>query len=172
MDFNSIKEAILHFVQEYQFWAPFVVACLAFGESLAIISLFCPATIVLFAIGFLVGQGELAFFPLWIGAITGTFIGDILSYKFGSHYKERVFHLWPIHRYPKLIEQGHHFFRRWGIVSVFLGRFFGPVRSVITLIAGIFEMPKTIFLFSCLISAGIWAFTLLAPGWGIMKYMS
>ena len=51
IDIESIKTATVHFIQEHQAIAPFVVGALAFGESLAIISLFVPATVILFAVG-------------------------------------------------------------------------------------------------------------------------
>ena len=31
--------------------------------------------------------------------------------------------------------------KKWGVPGIFIGRFFGPLRAVVPLIAGIFEMP-------------------------------
>ena len=61
MDFELIKASTVGFVQHNQSWAPFVVAGLAFGESIAILSLFVPATVILIAIGALIGVAAWSF---------------------------------------------------------------------------------------------------------------
>ncbi|HET8995766.1 MAG TPA: hypothetical protein VFN42_03780, partial [Acetobacteraceae bacterium] len=60
--------------------------------------------------------------------------------------------------------RGHAFFQRWGVGSVFLGRFFGPLRSVVPLIAGICGMPQLLFQLANVSSALVWATLILAPG--------
>jgi membrane protein DedA with SNARE-associated domain len=40
-----------------------------------------------------------------------------------------------------LIPRGEVFMKKWGIPGIFIERFFGPLRAVVPLIAGIFEMP-------------------------------
>src|SRR3954469_19365437 len=47
MDFEALKVATLEFVRAHQIWAPFIVAGLAFCESLAFLSLLVPATVIL-----------------------------------------------------------------------------------------------------------------------------
>jgi membrane protein DedA with SNARE-associated domain len=54
---------------------------------------------------------------------------------------------------------------------VFAGRFFGPARAVIPLIAGIFAMPIVLFQAVNVASAFLWAFVLLAPGAGLTRYL-
>ena len=51
-------------------WAPPFLFLFAFGESVAVISLIFPATVVLVGIGGLVGAGTLDFWPLWLAAST------------------------------------------------------------------------------------------------------
>ena len=50
-------DAIVAFVQANQAWAAPVAFVLAFGESLAFVSLFLPSTVILVAIGGLLGAG-------------------------------------------------------------------------------------------------------------------
>ena len=63
-------EASIHqveaFVREHAGWAPAIVFALAFGESLAFISLLIPAWGALVAIGALIGPGGVSFWPVWI----------------------------------------------------------------------------------------------------------
>ena len=42
MDIDFWKNSILEFVQTHQAWAPFVLALMTFGESLAFVSLLLP----------------------------------------------------------------------------------------------------------------------------------
>ena len=48
--------------------------------------------------------------------------------------------------------------------SVFIGRFFRPLRASVTLIAGIFAMERARFAVTTAASALVWAAGLLAPG--------
>ena len=51
MDIEALKIAVVAFVATHQAWAPLIVAVLAFCESLALLSLLVPATVMLLGIG-------------------------------------------------------------------------------------------------------------------------
>jgi membrane protein DedA with SNARE-associated domain len=164
MNLHDITEAVRLFLRENQMWAPPVVFVLAFGESLAFISLLLPATVILFGVGALIGEANLSFWPIWAAAAVGAFFGDWLSYWIGYKFKDGVTRIWPLSRHPELIVRGHAFFRRWGAAAVFIGRFFGPLRAVVPLVAGMFSMPILIFQLFNVASALVWATGILAPG--------
>ena len=63
---EQFAHAMADFVREHQAWAAPVVFVLAFGESLAFISLLIPAWGALVAIGALIGASGLSFYPVWI----------------------------------------------------------------------------------------------------------
>jgi membrane protein DedA with SNARE-associated domain len=65
----------------------------------------------------------------------------------------------------RLLMQGHIFFVRWGTIGVFVGRFFGPLRCIVPLVAGVCDMPQIPFQIANLASAALWAAVVLAPGW-------
>ncbi len=121
---------------------------MAFGESLAFISLLIPAWGALVAIGALIGASGISFWPVWIAGGVGAALGDWLSYWFGYKYKEHVAQMWPLSRYPEILLRGEAFVRKWGVPSIFIGRFFGPLRASVPLAAGIFEMPYWSFQFA------------------------
>ena len=77
--------------------------------------------------------------------------------------------MWPLSRHPDLIPQGEAFMKKWGIPGIFIGRFFGPLRAIVPLIAGIFEMPFWHFQIANFVSAFVWAATLLTIGDVICK---
>jgi membrane protein DedA with SNARE-associated domain len=164
MDIESLRTTVVEFVRHNQAWAPFIVAFLAFGESLAFLSLLFPATVILVGIGAVIGGLQLGFWPVWAGAVAGAVIGDWLSYEFGHHFKDRVHDFWPLNRHRDLIDRGEAFSRKYGVWAIFLGRFFGPLRAFVPLVAGIFEMPRPAFQFANVSSALLWAYLLLTVG--------
>ena len=161
-------EASIHqveaFVREHAGWAPAIVFALAFGESLAFISLLIPAWGALVAIGALIGPGGVSFWPVWIAAALGAALGDWLSYWIGLKLEYTVAHHWPLSRHPDLIPRGEAFVKKWGAFGIFIGRFFGPLRASVPLVAGIFEMPYWRFQLANFSSAFVWAAVLLTIG--------
>jgi membrane protein DedA with SNARE-associated domain len=164
MDLNQYVEPVIEFVRTHQAWAPLIIGALAFGESLAFISLLLPAWSVLIAMGALIGAGALSFAPIWIAAAIGAALGDWLSYWLGQKFKAPISRIWPLSRYPDLLPSGHALIERYGIAAIFIARFFGPLRAAVPLVAGILEMPWWPFQIANFVSAFVWAAALLAPG--------
>jgi len=171
MDFHASTQSIADFVHAHQGWAAPIVFALAFGESLAFISLLLPAWAALVAIGALIASNGLSFWPVWIAASLGAALGDWLSYWIGLKLEHTVAHIWPLSRHPDLIPRGEAFVRKWGIPGIFIGRFFGPLRASVPLVAGIFEMPYWRFQFANFTSAFVWAAVLLTLGDGISQVL-
>lgn len=155
---------LIDFVREHQAWAAPVVLALAFGESLAFISLVVPAWGALVAIGALVGASGISFWPVWVAGAVGAALGDWLSYWFGYRYKDSVSQIWPLSKFPGLLLRGENFVQKWGVPSIFIGRFFGPLRASVPLAAGIFEMPYWQFQIANVLSAFVWSAVLLLFG--------
>jgi membrane protein DedA with SNARE-associated domain len=157
-------EPVLAFLRDNEGWAVPVVFLLAFGESLAFVSLLIPATVILWGIGALVGASGIEFWPLWLAAAVGAALGDWLSYWLGLHYHEQIARMWPLSRHPDIIPRGHAFFEKWGVAGVFIGRFFGPLRAAVPLAAGACEMPQVQFQLANWSSALLWGATTLGSG--------
>ena len=73
-------------------------------------------------------------------------------------------HIWPLSRHPGLIPRGEAFVKKWGVAGIFIGRFFGPLRASVPLVAGIFAMPFWRFQIANFASAFVWAAVLLTLG--------
>jgi len=99
---------------------------------------------------------------LWGGP--GAFFGDAVSYWLGRKCGPAVLRLWPMSRRPDLVEHGRSFFLKHGGKSVFIGRFFGPLRAMVPLIAGMMHMDQLRFQIANAASALIWIVGILAPG--------
>jgi membrane protein DedA with SNARE-associated domain len=147
------------------------VFVLAFGESLAFVSLVLPFWAMLVGIGTIIGVSDaLNFWLIVTAAATGAALGDWLSYWLGFHYHEKIQSMWPLKNHPKLIENGRKFFTRFGVWAIVLARFSGPLRASVPIVAGIIEMPRLKFQIANWGSAFLWAFVLLSPGSFGMKW--
>jgi membrane protein DedA with SNARE-associated domain len=171
MSVDEITQATVAFVRAHEVWGAPLVLLLAFGESLAFISLLLPATVILFGVGALIGSSGIAFWPLWAAAALGAALGDWFSFWIGLKLKGKVAHVWPLSRQPDLIPRGHRFFERWGGLGVFMGRFLGPLRASIPLVAGICGMRVATFQVANIASALVWATGILGPGAFGLKWL-
>ncbi|MGU3576724.1 DedA family protein [Brucellaceae bacterium C25G] len=161
---SDFIQTVLNIVEEYSHLAPLIAFLLSFCESLAFLSLLAPATTILIGMGALIGVAGLDFFTIWFAAAFGAFLGDWISYWLGRRYKTQILNIWPLSKYPDMARKGELFFKRWGTWSVFIGRFWGPLRAVVPLMAGIMNLPLVLFQLANFTSAAIWAFVMLAPG--------
>jgi membrane protein DedA with SNARE-associated domain len=164
MTLGDIGDVVLTFVGDNENWAAPIVFALAFGESLAFVSLVLPATAILFGVGGLIGATGIGFWSIWFAAALGAASGDWVSYWLGFHYKHAIGQVWPLSRHPGLLARGEAFFHKWGILGIFLGRFFGPLRSAVPLAAGLCAMPILPFQLANIASALVWATGILTPG--------
>ncbi len=161
---ENLVQPTLAFISAHSGWAGVVMFVTAFGELFAFVSLLFPGTTLLIAAGTLRATGTLPLWPVLVGAVLGAVLGDTVSYWIGRRLGSRVARLWPFSRNPDLLENGVRFFARHGGKSVFIGRFFGPVRAVIPLVAGIMQMPRDRFWVANVVSAFVWAPMLLFVG--------
>ncbi|AOU97212.1 hypothetical protein BI364_03625 [Acidihalobacter yilgarnensis] len=143
-----------------------VVFLIALGESLAVVGLLIPGTAVMFAIGALVAAGALNLWTTLAAAVAGAIIGDGLSYWLGYYYRDRVRGMWPFRTHPQWLRAAEGFIERHGGKSVLLGRFVGPVRPIVPVVAGMMRMAPRRFLLANVVSAVLWAPAYLAPGIG------
>jgi membrane protein DedA with SNARE-associated domain len=164
MDFDGYVQSLIDFLRNHESWAAPVVFALCFAESLAFISLLIPAWAALVAIGALISVGGLTFWPVLVAGAVGAALGDWLSYWIGLKLENRVYHMWPLSQHPDLIPAGEAFVRKWGALAIFIGRFSGPLRATVPLIAGVFAMPYGRFQIANFTSAFVWAAVLLTLG--------
>ncbi len=146
-------------------FALFITFLISFTESLAIIGSIIPGSLTMTAIGILAGSGVMRIDFTLISAILGAIAGDGASYGLGYIYRDRLAQMWPFKKYPSLMFYGKDFFLKHGGKSVVTGRFIGPLRSIIPVIAGIMNMPKILFFFANFVSAIGWSLLYIMPGY-------
>lgn len=152
-------------ITEYGPWAGPLVGLLAFGESLAVIGILIPATAVLFAVGGLMGADIVEPLPILAWAIGGAILGDWVSYEIGRRIGPRAYRSWPLNRNRPAVARARLFFRKYGFAAVFVGRFLGPLRATVPVVAGVMEMGRRRFQGANILSAALWVPAILAPGY-------
>jgi membrane protein DedA with SNARE-associated domain len=161
---EHLVQPTLAFISAHSVWAFPVMFMTSFGESFAFLSLLFPGTSILIVAGTLMAAGSLPYWPVLAGAVIGAVLGDSVSFWLGRRYGGGIGRIWPFTRNPDLLPNGIRFFARHGGKSVFIGRFFGPVRAVVPLAAGIMRMPRGLFWLANITSAIVWAPMLVFAG--------
>jgi membrane protein DedA with SNARE-associated domain len=154
-------------------WAAPIAFVVAFAESFCFLSLLWPGTAILVGISALLaasGVGTEVLAPSILAAGLGGSLGYAASYWIGLYFKDSIHKIWPFSRRPDLIPSGQRFFERHGAFGVFLGHFFGPVRAVIPVVAGMFNMPQLPFQIANVLSAFTWALGVIAPAFLLVAF--
>lgn len=162
---QEITAPIVNFLNDYHEWVAVVVGLTAFCESLFIIGLLFPATPILLVVGGMLGTGTVEPIPVLAAAILGAVTGDIVSYVIGKKSGRHITFSVAARRHRTNIAKARVFFRKYGVMAVFMGRFFGPLRSTVPFVAGMMHMKQTKFQAANIASAVIWAPVMLSPGW-------
>jgi membrane protein DedA with SNARE-associated domain len=155
---EGMIDAVLAFVREHREWAFWIALVFAFGENLAFLSIVIPSTAILLGVGALVATGQLSLLPIWAGASIGALIGSIISYVIGWRYGQTILGMWPLRNHPDFVDKGNAAFRRWGAYAVTIGHFFGPLRAVVFVMAGISRMSTPLFMVVNFIGCLLWAY--------------
>ena len=142
--------------------AIFVVACI---ECLAIAGIIVPGTVLLFAIAVLAGSGALSLGETLLLGYLGGLLGDAISYTLGRHFHQNIRRLPLLRTHPQWIGSAETYFQRYGIASLLVGRFIGPLRPMLPMVAGMFDMPIPRFIMVSLVAGAGWAIAYLLPGW-------
>ncbi|MCW8385742.1 VTT domain-containing protein [Fluoribacter dumoffii] len=162
--FADYVQPLTDWLQHNPRWSLFITFLISLTESLAIIGSIVPGSVTMTAIGILAGSGIMRIDLTLLAAILGAVAGDSLSYILGYYYSDRLTEIWPFSKYPKWIEYGKDFFATHGGKSVLIGRFVGPLRSIIPVIAGVLHMKHWRFFVANVLSAIGWSLLYVMPG--------
>ncbi len=155
---------VYDWIQANPNWTGILIFLFAFTESILLVGIVFPGAAFLVSLGALIGLGILDFYTAWIWASMGGFVGDGISFWIGHKYKQRLLKMWPIYKFPDLIAKGQDFFRKYGGISVFIGRFVGPVRPIIPAIGGMMGMGVKRYIIISAVASILWAPFYLLPG--------
>ena len=142
---HTLVDGVVRFAKENQQLALPIIFVLAFGESIAFVSLVLPFWGALIALGVVLPESGANMWWIWIAASTGAAFGDWFSYWLGWHYHRQIAAMWPLSRYPDLLPRGHALFDRWGEWAIWIARFSGPLRASVPIVAGAVRMRPVVF---------------------------
>ncbi|WP_425929695.1 bifunctional DedA family/phosphatase PAP2 family protein [Pseudomonas sp. NyZ201] len=146
-------------------WLGLAIFLVAFVECLAIAGIIVPGTVLLFAVAVLAGSGALSLHGTLILGYLGGLLGDAVSYTLGRRFHQNIRRLPLLRHHPEWIGSAETYFQRYGIASLLVGRFIGPLRPMLPMVAGMFDMPLPRFIAVSLIAAAGWSLAYLLPGW-------
>lgn len=161
---DGVFAHILELIERRPLWLVAAAFGFAFLESLAIVGIFIPGIILLFLVGAVIGLDPVLFLWCWMAAMLGAFSGDLASYWIGRQFRERIPHLWPLSRRPEVLAAGQALFARHGGKGVIIGRFIGPIRPVVPMMAGMLGLRAALFVAFAIPAALLWAPAYLVPG--------
>ena len=126
-----------------------------------------PSEVVLPLAGFTITQGSLSFWPTYIWATLGAWIGALLLYWVGAAVGAARLRRWADWMWlveGTDVDKALRWFDRYGPASVFFGRLVPGVRSLISIPAGIDRMNLVKFSLWTLLGSGIWNAVLIGLG--------
>lgn len=110
------------------------------------------------ATALLVGHGRLALWPLVLSGAAGDLVGNMLGYLIGSGVGRVLLDRYGarLHIGPEAVAAAHRWFERYGGGTLFIGRFFGPIRTPAILLAGLSHMPLVKYAAWCAVADLLW----------------
>lgn len=146
-------------------WLGLAIFLAAALECLAVAGLLIPGTVLLFALGVMAGSGALTLGETLLLAYTGGLLGDAISYGIGRRFHQGIRRLPVLRDHPEWLAGAETYFQRYGVVSLLVGRYIGPLRPMLPLVAGMLDMPFIRFALVSMLAAAGWAAAYMLPGW-------
>ena len=156
---------LLEWIGDHRQWLGLCIFMIAMLESLAIAGLLVPGVVLLVAVTAMAGGWGMPLITAMTWAFAGAVAGDMASFVLGRVFHQDIRRLGLFRRHPQWIARGEMFFRRYGVLSIFLGRFVGPVRPIVPMVAGMLDMPVWRFIVVNVASALAWAPVYVIPGY-------
>jgi len=160
--FWPVTRAIGHFVRTHQAFGLFLVI---FAEELGI-PLPAPGDAAITYGGYMTTTGATsypaAFLAVVSAATTGSFCLYTLSRRFGHPFLVRFGPY--VGLTTERLGRAERAFRRWGPWAVIIGRHVPGMRIVLSAFAGVFELPRRVFVPCVFVSSILWAAIFLEVG--------
>jgi len=166
---ESLLQPTVAFIARHQEWAGPVLGLIVFLESLLIVGAFVPATPVLVVAGGLIAAGRMDPLPVIAFCVAGAVLGDAISFFVGRRLGARALRHPALRPHRRAIARTRLYSRRFGVLTVYVGRFFGPLRAFVPTVVGMLKMRNRHFQAANIASAVVWVLAVLAPGYFAAK---
>ncbi|SOD53107.1 membrane protein DedA, SNARE-associated domain [Pseudoxanthomonas wuyuanensis] len=162
---SSWFDNLLAWISAHPVAAGAVIFAIAFCDAVIVLGTLVPALPLMFAVGVLIGLGELSGPYALLCAAVGAFAGDATSFWVGHRWGPQLRSHWPFSKYPQLLGRGELLFRRNALKSILIARYVGPIRPFVPAVAGMLRMPLRRYVPASGFAALSWAALFLLPGW-------
>ena len=152
-------------------WIGPAVCFVSLIETLAFIGYIVPGVPILFTLGMLASTNLIPLWELFVWGVVGAVLGDGISYELGHYYQDKSRRWKLLQRYPQWLFRGECFFKKHGVISIVLGRFLGPVRPIIPVIAGMMNMNAHQFYVVNILSSFVWIPVYVFPGYFVGQFI-
>lgn len=128
---------------------------------------FLPGDSLLFAIGMFTHGGQIGV-SLWLSLITlivAAFAGNVVGYEIGRAVGEKLYARDGKILKRRYFDQTIEFFEKYGRRALVLGRFVPIVRTFITVVAGVGQMPRKVFFTWSAVGAVLWVVLITVVGY-------
>ncbi|WP_437888268.1 DedA family protein [Phytobacter sp. V91] len=153
-----------HFITQSATYSLIAIALVAFFESLALVGLILPGTVMMAALGALIGSGEVNFWHAWLAGIVGCLLGDWISFWLGWRFKQPLHRLSLLQKNKALLDKTEHALHQHSMFTILVGRFVGPTRPLIPMVAGMLDLPVAKFVTPNIIGCLLWPPFYFLPG--------
>jgi membrane protein DedA with SNARE-associated domain len=155
---------VIGWVAEHPGWTLAAVFLCCTGESILVLGVLIPTTLVLLLAGAFVAHGALEFWPVVGVAVAGAVAGDGINFWVGRRWGNRALDSHYARRYQDPIARSRRLFERHGAKALVIARFVGLVRPFIAAIAGAYRMSIPRFLGIETAAGFAWAAPLIGLG--------
>jgi membrane protein DedA with SNARE-associated domain/membrane-associated phospholipid phosphatase len=155
---------VKHYIEAHPDQILLIATIVAFLEALPVVGTIFPGSVTMTLVGIFAGRGLVSIGETVLWTTVGALMGDWIGFWFGRHFREKIPRYWPFKNKPNWLANGRKFFEKHGGKSIILGRFIGPARSTVPMIAGVFGMTAGRFGLAAVFSAFFWSIAYLIPG--------
>lgn len=166
---DALFHNVAEFIARHHAWAGVALGLVTLLESLVLVGAFIPATALMVMAGGLIAAGVLDPLQVIFWCVAGAVIGDAISYELGRRLGPKTLRHPAFREHRRKIARTRLFTRRYGAASIFIGRFFGPLRAFVPLVTGLLGMRRRTFQLANSASAVVWVLAILAPGYFAAK---
>lgn len=165
MDWTALQQhPAWEWLAAHQDWLGLLIVAIAFIESFAVLGVIVPGVVLMYIAAFLAGSGGLPLGYALAGAWLGAVLGDGLSFLIGRYFHRHLPNTWPFSQHTEWLAKAEGLIESYGAAAVIGGRFIGPIRPMMPLIAGSLMMQIRVFYPINLASAVVWAPVYILPG--------
>lgn len=135
-----------------------------------------PSELIMAASGFAAARGQMSLIWLIIFAVAGTLAGNLFWYELGRWLGVERFRPL-VARFGKWfaveeedLDRATNMLKRWGPFAICIGRMFPGVRTLISVPAGMVEIPRGVFYLWTALGSAIWLTFLALAGYFLEEH--